>query len=117
MNEKTLSDFGKALGKLMVDRDRKNAEFSKALGICPSYLSAMMHGHNKITAGMLKKIIRELGLVPNGNAADIAGLIRKAVLFNDEVIIRITGLDTEMKEELLSLYCRYNDLPDLCSSW
>ena len=103
-----LTEFGKILRKLRIDRQELLRDMAKNLGVSSAYLSAVETGKRKIPADWCKKIISIYELSPNA----IQDLNCAYEISTQEVRISLINASTLKKETSISFAKALDGLDD-----
>lgn len=96
-----VTEFGKFLRKIRIDRTEYLKDMAEKLGVTSSYLSAVENGKRNATEALVRKICKLYGLSPD----EARNLQYLAAISNQEVQINIKN-ESALKKELAVSFAR-----------
>ncbi|MBL8299950.1 MAG: helix-turn-helix transcriptional regulator [Rhodanobacteraceae bacterium] len=103
-----LTNFGKALRKIRIDRDKTLGDLGDLLGVSPSFVSALETGKKAVPPSLLNQIVAVLSLT----AEDQAALSEAASQQAKEVSISLRDRSDRAKELAVAFARRFESMSD-----
>ena len=94
-----LSNYGKVLRKIRIDKGLTMAQMAKAVGITSAYLSTIERGNRKIPKNLTQNVINHYKL----SKEQVAELQKAEYLSMDSVEIELSDVGLDKKTLVLSL--------------
>ena len=94
-----VSEYGKILRKIRIDKGLTMAQMAKAVGITSAYLSTIERGNRKIPKNLTQNVINHYEL----SNEQVAELHKAEHLSTDSVEIELSGVNLDKKALVLSL--------------
>lgn len=94
-----LSEYGKILRKIRIDKGLTLAQMAKAVGITSAYLSTIERGNRKIPKYLTQNVINHYEL----SNEQVAELQKAEYLSIDSIEIELSDIDLDKKTLVLSL--------------
>lgn len=96
-----LTNFGKALRRIRLERDELLKNMSEKLGVTPAYLSAIENGKKKATQSLCDRIIAEYQLQP-----DETDMLMDAYFSTQDQVVIPTQSMEENRQNLSVMFAR-----------
>lgn len=103
-----ITEFGKQLRKLRIDKTITLRAMAEAMGISPSYLSSIETGKRNITEQFFSSVVSYFGL----QAGDVDKLRQYADLSQNEITLLLEEANDAQKKSAVFFARRLNELSD-----
>lgn len=94
-----VSEYGKTLRKIRIDKGLTMAQMAKAIGITSAYLSTIERGNRKIPKNLTQNVINHYKL----SKEQVTELQKAEYLSMDSIEIELSDVDLDKKTLVLSL--------------
>ena len=103
-----ITEFGKFIRKLRIEKDEILKNMSDKLGVSPAYLSAVENGKRKIPSNWEVKLIQ----IYNLSVEEAENLKIAIVKTNDMIEFPINNISSEKEEFLIAFARKFNNMSD-----
>lgn len=103
-----LTEFGKSIRKIRLDKGILLKEMAESLGITPSYLSSIEHGKRKVPKGLIESLVKNFNL-SREQEDELIESARKSAL---SIKIELSGRDAKTMEFANAFARKFDNLSD-----